>query len=365
MVDRSRGPQALPESWSPVTPQHPQTQRVGGREAAQSSYLANTFFAMRAREVSACCFRSVRPPRRRRLPLPLPLDPGEPRSTPVAASTSLINSGSCQSAEKPRLRRSPNPNQAPTTACAHRGHKGWHRARKPLLLPPRTPQAGGQLRLGAGAVPAVGCFPGGLRLARAPPGPRHGCQARLRAGRTFSLMGLKRTGCGLQQRRGRLTQTALRFLPRAFCQAQAQAPQAVAARVPQSPASPGPSCTRPGQCARPPGLGTAIMSSSGGGSWPLRWCKGPSGQAIAGRRSRAEAGQHSAPPVPRPGDAAPSWQKGARHPHSGGAHRAHGNPWGWVRGRAVRPRQTDGQASPSGFFEVKEYRAAQFRFRND
>lgn len=67
----------------------------------KSAYLANTFLAMRARAVSACRLRSVRPGCFRRLPLPFPPGLDEPRFTPVAASTSLRNSGSCQSADRP------------------------------------------------------------------------------------------------------------------------------------------------------------------------------------------------------------------------------------------------------------------------
>lgn len=67
----------------------------------RGSYLAKTFLAMRVRAVSACCFRSVRPGCLLFLPLPLLPALDEPRSTPVATSTSLINSGSCQSANRP------------------------------------------------------------------------------------------------------------------------------------------------------------------------------------------------------------------------------------------------------------------------
>lgn len=79
--------------WLPWTPKP--------RGLAQGSYLAKTFLAMRVRAVSARCFRSVRPGCRLLLPRPLPRARDEPRSTPVAASTSLINSGSCHSANTP------------------------------------------------------------------------------------------------------------------------------------------------------------------------------------------------------------------------------------------------------------------------
>lgn len=72
-----------------------------GPGLVRGSYLAKTFLAMRVRAVSACCFRSVRPGYFLFLPLPLLPALDEPRSTPVAASTSLINSGSCQSANRP------------------------------------------------------------------------------------------------------------------------------------------------------------------------------------------------------------------------------------------------------------------------
>lgn len=64
--------------------------------------MAKTFLARRERAVSACRFRLVRPGCLRLVPLPLPPALDEPRSTPTAASTSLINSGSRQSAERPR-----------------------------------------------------------------------------------------------------------------------------------------------------------------------------------------------------------------------------------------------------------------------
>ena len=82
--------------WRPLHSRRQQHQAWGGGwDPARSSYLAKTFLAMRARAVSACRLRSVRPDRRRR-PFPPGLD--EPRSTPVAASTSLMSSGSCQAA---------------------------------------------------------------------------------------------------------------------------------------------------------------------------------------------------------------------------------------------------------------------------
>lgn len=79
-------------------PPAPQARGWRGR----GSYLAKTFLAMRVRAVSACCFRSVRPGCLLFLPLPLLPALDEPRSTPVATSTSLINSGSCQSANRPK-----------------------------------------------------------------------------------------------------------------------------------------------------------------------------------------------------------------------------------------------------------------------
>lgn len=91
----------------------------------RGSHLAKIFLAMRVREVLACCFRSVSPGCRRLLPLPLPPALAEPRSTPVAASTSLRNSGSRQSANRTRRsesaraqpeRLSPEPRPRPDTA---------------------------------------------------------------------------------------------------------------------------------------------------------------------------------------------------------------------------------------------------------
>lgn len=85
---------------------HPST-RGREQDTVRSTYLAKTFLAMRARAVSACRLRSVRPGCFRRLPLPFPPGLDEPRSTPVAASTSLRNSGSCQSADRLRFQKTP------------------------------------------------------------------------------------------------------------------------------------------------------------------------------------------------------------------------------------------------------------------
>ena len=59
--------------------------------------LAKTFFSRRARAVLVRSRRSVRLGCFFFFPLPFLLDLDEPRSTPVAASTSFRNSGSCQS----------------------------------------------------------------------------------------------------------------------------------------------------------------------------------------------------------------------------------------------------------------------------
>lgn len=67
------------------------------------SYLLKTFFSSREREVLACCFRSVRFGYFCFFPFffcPFPLLLEEPRSSPVAASTSLMNSGSLHSVQK-------------------------------------------------------------------------------------------------------------------------------------------------------------------------------------------------------------------------------------------------------------------------
>lgn len=101
------GQGGLGNGWSLATPQHPDPGWGG-------SHLAKTFLAMRVRAVSVCRFRSVRPGCCLRLPRPLLPALDEPRSTPVAASTSLMNSGSCQSANRPETHLAPT--LAPTRA---------------------------------------------------------------------------------------------------------------------------------------------------------------------------------------------------------------------------------------------------------
>lgn len=141
------------------------------RGPARSSYLAKTFLARRVREVSARCFRSVRPGCRLLWPRPLLPALDEPRSTPVAISTSLINSGSCQSANTSQdLRKHMVPTRAPTfpdrTTWLARDRKGradvlpppapaqareeLDGPQKPLLVHPLTLQTGQQLRPVAG-----------------------------------------------------------------------------------------------------------------------------------------------------------------------------------------------------------------------
>lgn len=147
---------------------------AGGRHGASSSYLANTFLAIRARAVLARRFRSVRPGCFLLLPLLLLLDPDEPRSTPVAASTSLINSGSCQSAKRSqdsktlltltreplsqaltrlgpllasnkrggRQGRAAHPSWAHRPLCHQMPEKSWEGTQKLHLVYPLAPQAG-------------------------------------------------------------------------------------------------------------------------------------------------------------------------------------------------------------------------------
>lgn len=122
---------------------------------------------MRVREVLACCFRSVSPGCRRLLPLPLPPALAEPRSTPVAASTSLRNSGSRQSANRTRRsesaraqpeRLSPEPRPRPDTAppgspvTGGAGHAG-------CCSGLRAMQRGSTARTGRGAAGGPGARP--------------------------------------------------------------------------------------------------------------------------------------------------------------------------------------------------------------
>lgn len=135
--------------WPPA----PQAPGLGW--APGGSYLAKTFLAMRARAVSACRLRSVRPECFLLPPLPLPPHLDEPRSTPVAASTSLMNSGSCQAANRPRGFREhlalsspgPDPSLPPGRQGPGTLQPGW-------VCPP-TPQAvaGGQCHVQAACQP--------------------------------------------------------------------------------------------------------------------------------------------------------------------------------------------------------------------
>lgn len=79
---RARGSRPTPQTWVP--------------RARRGSYLAKTFLRRRARLVLACSRRSVRLGCFLLFPLPLLPYLDEPRSAPVAASTSRMNSGSCQ-----------------------------------------------------------------------------------------------------------------------------------------------------------------------------------------------------------------------------------------------------------------------------
>lgn len=141
--------------------------RRPGPRAPRGSHLAKIFLAMRVRAVLVCCLRSVSPGCRLLLPLPLPPALAEPRSTPVAASTSRRNSGSRQSANRTRSsestwcqpeRLSPEPRPLPDTGPPGSLAMGAG-GRRPLLSAESEAEGGPTARTGRGAAGGPGARP--------------------------------------------------------------------------------------------------------------------------------------------------------------------------------------------------------------